>query len=174
MIYMVEHVFSLPELEREWNEWYTAQIRIMLGVPGIRSAQRFRSLAGASPPRYMAMYNFDSPAVFDSAPYKQIGGGGTWSERFRPAYQVWVRNLFDAPGPAPAIGDGQGILVRDAGSPDGGGLAGGKSLWLEAVALHKTTPYRELTVLDAETASRLAGEGRGVAYQPTTACFTAS
>ena len=74
-IYMVEHLFARPEWEAEWNAWYEGNLKVLLGVPGFRTGQRFRS-AGVEP-RYMAMYTVDSPAVFDSAVYKAAGGGGT-------------------------------------------------------------------------------------------------
>ena len=59
-IYMVEHLFARPEWEAEWNAWYEGNLKVLLGVPGFRTGQRFRS-AGVEP-RYMAMYTVDSPA----------------------------------------------------------------------------------------------------------------
>lgn len=169
MIYMVEHVFSLSELEQEWNDTYTAQTRIMLGVPGFRTAQRFKIMGDAAPPRYMAMYNVDSAAVFESMPYKNIGGGGTWSTRFRPAYQVWIRNLFETGATAPAVGNDQAILVFDAPKPGDFPPASRQPLWLKSVGFHMTTPYRALAVLSAGDAKDASTNGQGACYKPVTA-----
>jgi hypothetical protein len=172
VIYMVEHVFSLPELEQEWNDTYTAQIRIMLGVPGFRTGQRFKAIGNAMPPRYIALYQLDSAAVFESAPYKKIGGGGTWSARFRPAYQLWVRNLFETEAAAPAVGSDQGILVFDAAKPGSFPPASQKPLWLKSAGLHMTTPYRALTVLSAADAKAASTGGQGICYAPVTPQLT--
>ena len=99
MIYMVDHVYADPATEREWHEWYAGYLSKLLSVPGLRTAQRFKALAH-TPSRYLAMYSIDSADVYDSEPYKRIGGGGSQSARFHPAYQLWTRNLFDAVRPA--------------------------------------------------------------------------
>ncbi len=171
MIYMVEHVFSLPELEQEWNDIYTAQTRIMVGVPGLLTAQRFRIMGDAAPPRYMALYNVESAAVFESAPYKNIGGGGTWSARFRPAYQVWIRNLFETGATAPAVADDQAILVFDAARPGDYPPASRQPQWMKSVGFHMTTPYRALAVLSASDAKEVATSGQGICYRPVTSLF---
>ncbi len=145
VIYMVEHLFSRPEWEAEWNAWYEGNLKVLLGVPGFRTGQRFRN-AGAAP-RYMAMYAVDSPEVFDSAVYKAAGGGGSNSQRFRDAYQIWIRNLFDTPRPIPNVGAAEYLLVEDvadAGAPLQPGV-----LRMRCVGLHQTTPWRCLSVLPA-------------------------
>ena len=60
-IYMVEHLFSRPDWEAQWNAWYEGNLKVLLGVPGFLTGQRFRSAGSA--PRYMAMYTVDSPDV---------------------------------------------------------------------------------------------------------------
>ena len=142
-IYMVEHLFSRPEWEAEWNAWYEGNLKVILGVPGFRTGQRFRN-AGAAP-RYMAMYTVDSPDVFESAVYKAAGGGGTNSQRFREAYQVWIRNLFDTTQAIPNVAAHEFLLVEDAGD-DSTPLKPG-SQRMRCVGLHKTTPFRCLSVL---------------------------
>lgn len=165
---MVEHVFSLPELEREWNDTYTAQIRTMLALPGFHTGQRFKAMGDGVPPRYIALYEVDSPAVFESAPYKKIGGGGTWSTRFRPAYQVWIRNLFESQASVPPVREDQALLVFDAAQPGSFPPVSQKPLWLKSVGLHKTTPYRALAVLSAADAKAACAGGQGICYQPVT------
>lgn len=172
MIYMVEHVFARPDLEREWNETYTAQTRIMMGVPGLRTAQRFKLMGDAVPPRYMALYNVDSTAVFESEPYRKIGGGGAWSARFRPAYQVWIRNLFEAGEAMPAVADDQAVLAFDAPQPGNFPPASRRPLWMRSVGFHMTTPYRALAVLSAIDATGVAAGGQGDCYRPVTELLT--
>jgi hypothetical protein len=144
-IYMVEHLFARPEWEVEWNAWYEGNLKVLLGVPGFRSGQRFRS--AAVEPRYMAMYTVDSPAVFDSAVYKAAGGGGANSQRFREAYQIWIRNLFDSTQPIPNVEQQEYLLVEDtvdASMPLKPGVQR-----MTCSGFHKTTPYRCLSVLQA-------------------------
>jgi hypothetical protein len=144
-IYMVEHLFSRPEWETEWNAWYEGNLKVLLGVPGFRTGQRFRS-AGAAP-RYMAMYTVDSPAVFNSAAYKTAGGGGTNSQRFREAYQVWIRNLFDTDQAIPNVGPGEYLLVED--TDDGHAALKPGVQRMVCSGLHKTTEFRCLSVLQS-------------------------
>ena len=94
MIYMVDHVFADPATEPAWHEWYAGYLRKLDSVPGIHTAQRFKAV-GCTPSRYLAMYSVDSADVYTSEAYKAIGGGGSQSARFHPAYQLWTRNLFD-------------------------------------------------------------------------------
>jgi hypothetical protein len=161
MIYMVDHVFGDAALEPAWHEWYAGYLQKLLAVPGIHSAQRFKAI-GITPSRYLAMYSVDSADVFTSRPYKDMGGGGSQSARFHPAYQLWTRNLFDGAERAPAVPEGQKLRVLDASRPQGRG----NLVWLYAVGLHMTTKYRALVVLDAaEPAVRSAGS---FVYEPFT------
>ena len=171
MIYMVDHVFADSALEPQWHEWYSAYLLKLVSVPGIHTAQRFKAI-GHAPSRYLAMYSIDSADVYTSEGYMAIGGGGSQSVRFQPAYRLWTRNLFDAlprasAGSAgvraPAVRDGQRILVFDRNTaPDRTSGAGNalesRVTWLESVGLHMTTKYRAYVVLDAgELAPALPG-----------------
>ena len=164
MIYMVEHTFSMPELEDDWNAWYAGNLRVLLSVPGIDSAQRFR-VPGASPPRYMALYTLAGPEVFDSTAYRNAGGGGANSVRFRPAYQVWVRNLFADIDTAPDVGSNQCLVTVDVAELPYD-LPGVTLHWGRAIALHKTTPLRGFAVV-ARTAAPSLRDLPGVTmYEP--------
>ncbi len=182
MIYMVDHVFADPATEPEWHTWYAGYLRKLISVPGIHTAQRFKAI-GHTPSRYLAMYSIDSADVYASEAYKNIGGGGSQSARFHPAYQVWTRNLFDAvhrddakPAAAiraPVVQDGQRILVFDRDevprvtSGERGALES-RATWLEAVGLHMTTKYRAYVVLDVrEAATAPLIEGCRI-YEPFT------
>ncbi len=145
MIYMVEQTFSMPKLEADWNVWYMANLDVLMAVPGFKSGQRFQVI-GAKPSEYLAMYTIASADVFDSAIYKNSGGGGTASQRFRPAYQVWKRNLLDLET-APEVAMDQCLLVLDAPQPAAvGNIA---FTWMQTVGLHKTTPWRGIAVVAA-------------------------
>ncbi len=162
MIYMVQHTISQPDIEEEWSEWVAGYMRKLLEVPGIRSIQRF-IVRDSKPSRYLSMHDVSSADVFDSAAYKSRGGGGTASERFRPAYQYWTRNLFDSPHPAPEVLPGEVLLVLDAPSPGGPEYA-----WMPAVGLHMTTPFRGLAAVPANALSAFGkgGPGNAAIYTP--------
>jgi hypothetical protein len=147
-IYMVEHLFARPDWEAEWNAWYENNLKVLLAVPGFHTGQRFKSSGGE--PRYMAMYTVD-PGVFETDVYKKSGGGGTASQRFRDAYQIWIRNLFDTGQAIPNVAADEYLLVentRDGNAPVAAGVQR-----MRCVGLHKTTPYRCLSVLRAPPAT---------------------
>src|SRR5262245_154675 len=181
MIYMVDHVFDDPALEPQWHEWYSGYLLKLVSVPGIHSAQRFKAI-GHAPSRYLAMYSIDSADVYTSEGYKAIGGGGSQSVRFQPAYQSWTRNLFDTVPRtragstavrAPALRDGERVLVfdRNTAPHQASGAANAleaRATWLESVGLHMTTKYRAYVVLDAgETVTAAAVPG-AIIYAPFT------
>ena len=165
MIYMVDHIFGDPALEPEWHEWYAGYLKKLLSVPGIHTAQRFKAI-GCTPSRYLAMYSIESADVYTSDAYKGIGGGGSQSAQFHQAYQLWTRNLFDGAERAPAVQQGQRVLVLDAPLPHGRG----NLIWLRAVGLHMTTKYRAFLVLD-KAMPRVPG---GFVYEPFTPPLSAS
>mgnify|MGYP000122274255 CR=1 FL=1 len=79
--------------EADWDAWYIEHLRIMVTVPGIDSAQRFRTDSPGHPPS-LAMYTIDSAAVFADPYYQSIRGMGEWAALI--ARQHYKRNLFDA------------------------------------------------------------------------------
>jgi hypothetical protein len=167
-IYMVEHAFCRPDWEDEWNAWYQGNLKVLMSVPGFRTAQRFKELGAATPPHYMAVYTVDSPEVFESKRYIEAGGGGTNSQRFRPAYQVWIRNLFEGIDVVPAVRDGECLVSVDCTMKEIA-VPGVALTWLGSTGFHKTTPFRGIGVarLDqAEALQKLAGVRL---YRPITA-----
>ena len=168
MIYMVDHIYADPATEPAWHEWYAGYLHKLVSVPGIHSAQRFKAI-GVTPSRYLAMYSIDSADVYESAGYKNIGGGGSQSKRFQPAYQLWTRNLFEGATRAPAVAEGQRLLVWDRPDAhgDGGSLAT-RATWVEAVGLHMTTKYRAFVVLDAGEVALASSVPDGRLYAPFT------
>jgi hypothetical protein len=163
MIYMVDHVYADPATEQAWHDWYAGYLRKLVSVPGIHTAQRFKAV-GVTPSRYLAMYSIDSADVYESEAYRNMGGGGSQSKRFHPAYQLWTRNLFEGASRAPEVRDGQRVLVWDAGERE---LAS-RATWLEAVGLHMTTKYRAFIVLRAEEAATAPAIPGSRLYAPFT------
>jgi len=166
-LYMVQHAFSRPDWEEEWNAWYGGNLKVLMSVPGFRTGQRFKALNG-SPPRYMAVYTVDSPDVFESKRYREAGGGGTNSQRFRPAYQVWIRNLFEGIDAAPAIRDGEYLVSLDGNARDLD-VPGVQLTWLESTGFHRTTPYRGIGVAKQHQADALRKMSSVTLYGPITA-----
>jgi hypothetical protein len=164
---MVDHVYADPATEAAWHSWYAEYLQKLVSVPGIHTAQRFKAI-GCRPSRYLAMYSIDSAAVYSSDAYKNIGGGGSQSARFHPAYQLWTRNLFEGATRAPAVEKEQRVMVFDRRERDYNGLLASRATWLEAVGLHMTTKCRAFVVLDAAEAAQLPSMTDSFLYEPFT------
>ncbi len=177
MIYMVEHTFGIAAMEDDWNVWYADNVANLLTVPGFETAQRFKIL-GASPPRYMAMYNVTSASVFNRVEYKNVGGGGIASARFRPAYTQWRRSLFEARDPAPAVMQEQALVASDRATCGGAPFSwltslGRQENWITMDTLQETPPFRGLLLLPAADAARFAGGDDNIQiFSPITAQLT--
>lgn len=158
---MVEQLFARADWEDEWSAWYNENLKVLLAVPGFRTAQRFRN-AGDTP-RYLAIYTLDSPAVFQTQTYIDAGGNGANSVRFRPAYQMWKRNLFDDTVPAVNVGLQQFLLVEDVA--DGGLPLRPGAKRLPCTGMHQTTAFRDLTVLPSPLS---VSSENTICYRPLT------
>jgi hypothetical protein len=159
-IYMVEQLFARADWEAEWSAWYNENLKVLLAVPGFRSAQRFRNVGES--PRYLAIYTVDSAAVFQTQVYIDAGGNGANSARFRPAYQMWKRNLFDGNAPALEVDVRQFLLVEDLADASTPSRPGAQRL--PCTGMHKTTAFRDLTVLHAPVDAL----DNAVCYRPLT------
>jgi hypothetical protein len=87
-----------PEKEVLFNEIYDGEhLPNLLKVPGVRSATRLRTepaavdlggevktLSGEGAPRYVAMYEIDSPEVLTSAAWARAAALGRWPSEVRP------------------------------------------------------------------------------------------
>ena len=89
-----------PEQEEAFNQWYNEEhCPQLLQFEGAISARRYRAIMGESDYQYMAVYEFESEAVFqrflESGHLEQLkqeydAHFGGVSERTRSAYvQVW-------------------------------------------------------------------------------------
>ena len=75
------------EHEAEFNQIYDEDhIPIILKVPGVRSCTRYALHRGSAEtiPRYMAVYEVDSPEVVESAAWKEAIDKGEWKPKIRP------------------------------------------------------------------------------------------
>jgi hypothetical protein len=170
MIFTSESGLTDQSRMAEWDEWYCDHLAAMVTVPGIASAQRFRTLDEGPPPS-LAMYTVASPAVFESEIYLRTRGMGP----FVPLVDRHLhrRNLFEGLDAAPEVPMGGILLVADRAVVE---PAAAEIVWLRAVAIDRSTPYRGITAFpDLASARRVAARlGAATCYAPITKCFSAS
>ena len=71
-------------VETAFNAWYDSEhVPALARVPGVLCARRFRNAATGGP-KYVALYHLTSPAVVDSAEWKQASGSTPMPEHIRP------------------------------------------------------------------------------------------
>ena len=76
------------ELEAEFNEWYDKEhIPALAAVPGVLAARRFR---GTGNRKYVALYHLATPAVQESAEWKQARQS-EWTSRLQPHFRDHLR-----------------------------------------------------------------------------------
>ena len=117
MIYSVELNFSDPNREDEWHAWYETYLAQLVSLPGLSTAQRFRAVTpGAQAWEYLALYSVASLDVFTSEAYRNMGGGGNASARFRDAIRR-RRNVYTGIERLPAVTDAGRVLLSEDISP---------------------------------------------------------
>ncbi len=78
-LYLVKSRLRSPIDEPRWNEWYDqTHLRDLLSVPGFRGAARYAEVNGDG---YLAVYEIESPEVFDEPRYREVTGWGEWHDR---------------------------------------------------------------------------------------------
>ena len=81
-IFMV-YVDIDPQHVQEFNEWYNKEhLPELLSVPGILSASRYEAVKGG--PKYLAVYELESPEVLTSAAWDKAIEDGRWPSQVRP------------------------------------------------------------------------------------------
>ena len=164
MIFMSQSGLTDETRERDWDRWYLDHLAIMVSVPGISSAQRFKT-STAGHPLSLAMYSVASANVFQDPYYLSVRGMGEWLDLIDRRY--YRRNLFDGAERAPDVAEDRLLLVADRDRPEPR-LAGLDWTWLECVAIDRSTPYRGIAVV-AEAQARGVG-GDIAVYRPATTC----
>ncbi len=77
--------------EAAFNEVYdTEHIPTILKVPGVVSATRYEAVEGQ--PKYMAVYEVETPETPASPPFRAAADQGRWPEEIRP----FTRNRYHA------------------------------------------------------------------------------
>ena len=74
-------------LEDDFNRIYdTEHVPLILKVPGVRSCVRYRLEQSTKEgmPRYLAIYEMDSPDVYKSAAWIEASDTGEWKPKIRP------------------------------------------------------------------------------------------
>lgn len=83
------------ELDAEFNSWYdTEHVPERLAIPGFVSARRYRAVTGS--PRYLALYELESPDVVETPAYRYwIEEGETpWTRRMQQHFVDYTRNVY--------------------------------------------------------------------------------
>jgi hypothetical protein len=115
-----------PVSEAEYHDWYDHEHGpARLQVPGLGGADRYQALDEATP-RWLALYELQSPQVLDSPEYQALVAGGSEREKFIMSHLATVdRRIYeqlsedpaapdtDADGPAPVI-----LAVANSVPPD--------------------------------------------------------
>lgn len=151
MIFMSQSGLMDRTREREWDEWYYEHLRIMATVPGVFSAQRFKTETPGYPPS-LAMYGVASADVFKDDYYLSVRGMGEWLPLIDR--QWYRRNLFDGMARAPHVDDDQVLLVADRDVPDAT-LAQLAMTWLTVAGIDRSTPYRGIAVMDKKAVTNV-------------------
>lgn len=82
-----------PAHEDEFNRWYDEEhFPERIQCPGFLTARRFKN--ADSTPKYLAIYDLESPAVLDSPEYRALLQPSEWTQRMRKHYRNFVREVY--------------------------------------------------------------------------------
>jgi len=84
-----------PANEADFNRWYEEEhLDERMGIPGFINARRFTALEGG--PKYLALYDLESPDVLTSPAYQHIVGPGksAWTKRMESQFKNFRRNVY--------------------------------------------------------------------------------
>ena len=163
MIFMSQSGLTDANRENEWDAWYVEHLRIMRTVPGIGSAQRFKTESRGYSPS-LAMYTIASAAVFQDPYYQSVRGMGDWLPLIQK--QHYRRNLFEGLDQAPDVAQDCVLIVADRDSP--ADLPRVALTWLKCAGIDHSTPYRGIAVVKNDVAVTGAARCRFAVYRPVT------
>ena len=166
MIFISQSGLTDHSRATDWDAWYLEHLRIMATVPGISSAQRFKTATPGSSPS-LAIYSVASADVFKDPYYLSVRGMGEWLALIDRRY--YKRNLFSGLDHAPQVADNAVMLVADRASVQDR-IAGIAFTWLKCEGIDHSTPYRGLAVIDAQTLPVL--EDSVAVYRPASPRMT--
>lgn len=84
-----------PEDEEDFNRWYDEEhVPERKAIPGFLTGRRYRAVEGG--PKYLALYEMESPEVLDSPAYRYVAGEGRseWTKRVTGKAKNLVRNVY--------------------------------------------------------------------------------
>ena len=84
-----------PANEEDFNRWYEEEhLGERMAIPGFINARRFTALEGG--PKYLALYDLESPEVLQSPPYRHIvaAGKSAWTKRMEGQFKNFRRNVY--------------------------------------------------------------------------------
>jgi hypothetical protein len=82
-----------PDHEEEFNRWYTEEhFPERIGCEGFLSGRRFVSVEGE--PKYLALYELESPEVLAGEAYQKIMPPSEWTKRISKHFTQQVRNVY--------------------------------------------------------------------------------
>ena len=82
-----------PEFEDELNRWYEEEhLPERLACEGFLSARRFQAIEGR--PKYLAIYELESPEVLDSPAYQRLVPPSEWTRRVMAHFTDYRRNVY--------------------------------------------------------------------------------
>lgn len=163
MIFTSQSGISDVARSGDWDNWYIEHLTTMVSVPGISSAQRFKTDHPDHSPS-LAMYTIANEAVFRDPYYQSIRGMGEWLPLIEKRF--YRRNLFRGLDVAPDVAEHERLIVVESATP--GVVVPGITLtWLEAVGLDRTTPWRGIAVVTAAVAATVPMTA-GAVYRPAT------
>ncbi len=163
MIFMSQSGLTDAGREQEWDAWYVEHLRIMMTVPGISSAQRFKTESQGYSPS-LAMYTIASADVFRDPYYLKVRGMGDWLPLIQKEH--YHRNLFEGLDQAPDVAQDCVLIVADRNRP--ADVPGVALIWLKCVGIDRSTPYRGLAVVTGNAAGADAARGSFAVYRPVT------
>ena len=83
-----------PAHEEEFNRWYNEEhFPERQACPGFLGARRFVAVEGE--PKYLALYDLESPEVLQSAAYQKIYPPSDWTKQVSKHFLRTVRNVYE-------------------------------------------------------------------------------
>jgi hypothetical protein len=82
-------------VEQDFNAWYEREhLTERMALPGFLRARRFTALEGS--PKYLALYDLESPAALETPAYRHLIGAGksAWTKRMEPQFKNFKRNVY--------------------------------------------------------------------------------
>ena len=163
MIFLSQSGLVDPSRDAAWDSWYVEHLDTMISVPGISSAQRFKTGTSGFPPS-LAMYTVTSAAVFDDPYYLSVRGLGEWKPLVDTRH--YRRNLFAGLEDAPDVAPAEYLLIADRNEPEDE-LQGISFTWLVAAGIDCSTPYRGMAIVTSDVLREASHHDIAV-YKPVT------